>query len=99
MAVQPYMQWVPIKKKKKIIPETSSHSKDLLKEKTINSFLLKDTEEKESIKLILPLHNKKVLGPISTTVSSLKENVYISSGPISCIINLYFKEWLYPESL
>ena len=69
------------------IPETSFQFKDFLKEKTINSFLLKNTNKKEITKFILQLNNKNGLGPIS--ISILKENVKVFYQALFLIALIY----------
>ena len=59
----------------------------------------KYASEDEVHKLISQLNKRKALGPLSTPVTILKDNVSILSNPLSFIIKRLFKKCIFPKSL
>ena len=68
-------------------------------DKIVNSFFLNPVQETEIIKIIKNLNSNKSLGPNSTPVHILKENIEILAKPLLHIINVSFSEGIFPESL
>ena len=61
--------------------------------------MLKATSEDEVHKLVFQLNRGKALGPLSISVTILKDKVNILSTPLSFIINRSFEQGVFPESL
>ena len=79
--------------------DSSKPCKNFLKNSSLNSFLLKATNEDEVHKLISQLNKGKALGPLSIPVAILKDNANILSTLLSFIINRSFEQVVFPESL
>ena len=76
------------------IPETSSHFRDLLKEKT-NFISPERYWQKKPTKLITSLNNKKARRHISVPVSILKEHVNIFYQVVFLISSIYLLKMEY----
>ena len=76
----------------KTIPRSSKPFRNLLKNSSLNSFLLRPTSEDKVHQLISQLNKGKALDPVSIPVKVLKGKVNISSNPLNFIMNRSFEQ-------
>ena len=62
-------------------------------------FILKPVTHDEVRKLISQLNNRKALGPTSTSVTILRDNIDVLVGPLNLILNQSFEQGIFPEVL
>ena len=82
----------------KNIPSCNFDFSSYLANQQLNSCLIQPTNVTEINKIIGSMNSNKASGPNSFPTNLLKENVSILSMPISKLINLSYKEGIFPET-
>ena len=83
----------------KTIPQSTRNFKSFLNNSLLNLFVLKPVTHDEVRKLISQLNNRKALGPTSTSVTILRDNIDVLVGPLNLILNQSFVQGIFPEVL
>ena len=81
------------------IPKAKKPFNVYLKNKLVNSFVLNPVDESEVVKLVNNINKNKSLGPNSIPISVLKRHIDVLKGPITFLINLSFRQGIFPDAL